>query len=185
MFHFNFLILRQLVGLLRWGISQPKGVYLHEQRIEQTYIYALSRIRTHDPSVRANEDNSYLRPRGHCDRRTPLGACISKFIISHALLVFIFTNEKLIKVYTLHYYYYYYIALCWALPSFTISSSHTQSAGLLRWGISPSPTDRTTRTQPHTDIYALSGIRTYDPNVRASEDSLCLRRDGHCDRYIH
>jgi hypothetical protein len=25
-------------------------------------------IRTHDPSVRAGEDSSRLRPRGHCDR---------------------------------------------------------------------------------------------------------------------
>jgi hypothetical protein len=31
----------------------------------QTDIHALSGIRTHDPSVRASEDNSCLRPRGH------------------------------------------------------------------------------------------------------------------------
>jgi hypothetical protein len=28
----------------------------------------LNGIRTHDPSVRASEDSSCLRPRGHCDR---------------------------------------------------------------------------------------------------------------------
>jgi hypothetical protein len=28
----------------------------------------LSEIRTHNPSVRASEDSSCLRPRGHCDR---------------------------------------------------------------------------------------------------------------------
>jgi hypothetical protein len=33
-----------------------------------TNIHALSGIRTHDPSVRANEYSSYLRPRGDCDR---------------------------------------------------------------------------------------------------------------------
>jgi hypothetical protein len=33
-----------------------------------TDIHALSRIRTHDPSVRSSEDSSCLRPRGHCDR---------------------------------------------------------------------------------------------------------------------
>jgi hypothetical protein len=33
-------------------------------------IHALSGIRTHDPSVRASEDSSCLRPRGYCDRRT-------------------------------------------------------------------------------------------------------------------
>jgi hypothetical protein len=30
----------------------------------------------------------------------------------------------------------------------------------------------------------LSGIRTHDPSVRASEDNLCLRRRGHCDRHL-
>jgi hypothetical protein len=34
-----------------------------------TDIHALSGIRTHDPSVRANEDSPCLRPRGHCDRQ--------------------------------------------------------------------------------------------------------------------
>jgi hypothetical protein len=35
----------------------------------------------------------------------------------------------------------------------------------------------THRTKAHnTYIYALSGIRTHDPNVRASEDSSCLTR---------
>jgi hypothetical protein len=31
-------------------------------------IHASSGTRTHDPSVRAGEDISCLRPRGHCDR---------------------------------------------------------------------------------------------------------------------
>jgi hypothetical protein len=35
----------------------------------QTYIHALSGIRTHDPSVPASEDSSCLRPRGHCNRQ--------------------------------------------------------------------------------------------------------------------
>jgi hypothetical protein len=30
----------------------------------------------------------------------------------------------------------------------------------------------------------LSGIRTHDPSVRASEDSSCLRLRGHCDRLV-
>jgi hypothetical protein len=33
-----------------------------------TDIHALCGIRAHDPSVRASEDSSCLRPRGHCDR---------------------------------------------------------------------------------------------------------------------
>jgi hypothetical protein len=35
-----------------------------------TDIYEPIGIRTHDPSVRAGEDGSCLRPRGHCDRQT-------------------------------------------------------------------------------------------------------------------
>jgi hypothetical protein len=31
----------------------------------------------------------------------------------------------------------------------------------------------------HTDIHALSGIRTHDPSVRAGEDGACLRPSGH------
>jgi hypothetical protein len=48
------------------------------------------------------------------------------------------------------------------------------------------PKHRTTQTQNkriHTpNIHALNGIGTHDPNVRASEDSLCLRKHGYCDR---
>jgi hypothetical protein len=55
-------------------ISPSQGRYLHtgqhKRRINaQTDIHALSGIRTHDPSVRANEDSSCLRPRGPCDRQ--------------------------------------------------------------------------------------------------------------------
>jgi hypothetical protein len=38
------------------------------------------------------------------------------------------------------------------------------------------------RINIHTDIHALSGIRTHDSSVRAGEDSSCLRPHGHCDR---
>jgi hypothetical protein len=37
-------------------------------------IYALNDIRTHDPSVRTNEDGSCLRPRGQCDRHKAMNA---------------------------------------------------------------------------------------------------------------
>jgi hypothetical protein len=47
----------------------------------------------------------------------------------------------------------------------------------------PLPTHRTTQTQnKRTDIHALSGIRTHDPSVPASEDSSCLRPRGHRNR---
>jgi hypothetical protein len=34
----------------------------------ETYTHVSSWIRTHDPSVSADEDISWLSPRGHCDR---------------------------------------------------------------------------------------------------------------------
>jgi hypothetical protein len=37
-----------------------------------TDIHAFSGIRTHDPSIRASEDSSCLRPRGHSDRRSKI-----------------------------------------------------------------------------------------------------------------
>jgi hypothetical protein len=64
----------QMVGLLGWGISPSQGRYLntgqHRQnkRIHISNIHALSGIRTHDPSVRASEESSWLRSRGYCDR---------------------------------------------------------------------------------------------------------------------
>jgi hypothetical protein len=48
----------------------------------------------------------------------------------------------------------------------------------------PLPTHRTTQTRnkKHTDIRALSGIRTHDASVRAGDDSSCLRPRSDCDR---
>jgi hypothetical protein len=64
----------QTVGLLGWVISPSQGRYLytrqHKHRINaHTNINALNGIRTNNPSVRASEDSSCLRPRGHCDWR--------------------------------------------------------------------------------------------------------------------
>jgi hypothetical protein len=63
---------------------------------------------------------------------------------------------------------------------------YTQAVGLLGRGISPSQgryLHRTTQTQnKRTDIHVLSGIRTHDPSVRASEDGSCFRPRSHCDR---
>jgi hypothetical protein len=53
----------------------------------------------------------------------------------------------------------------------------------------PLPKHTTAQTQNkhiHTpNIHALSGIRTQDPSVRASEDSSCLRPLGYCDRQLY
>jgi hypothetical protein len=56
-----------------WTSDKPvASLYLytgqHKHRINAyTDIHALSGIRIHDPSVRASEDSSCLRPRGHRD----------------------------------------------------------------------------------------------------------------------
>jgi hypothetical protein len=62
----------QSIGL-PWTEDQPVVRPLPTRRPtqtqnERTHIHGLSGIRTHDPSVRANEDSSCLRSRGHCDR---------------------------------------------------------------------------------------------------------------------
>jgi hypothetical protein len=57
--------------------NQPVARQLPKHRTTQTQnkrlhtpnIYVLIGTRIHDPSVRANEDSSCLRPRGYCDRR--------------------------------------------------------------------------------------------------------------------
>jgi hypothetical protein len=58
---FVIFFTQSLALLGRW-VRPSQGCYLH------TDIHALSWIRTHDPSVRASEDDSWPRPRGHCDR---------------------------------------------------------------------------------------------------------------------
>jgi hypothetical protein len=60
-----------LVGLLGWGISLTQSLYLHrttQYRKMRTRIHTTSGIQTHDPSVRAAEDSTCLRPLGHWDR---------------------------------------------------------------------------------------------------------------------
>jgi hypothetical protein len=57
----NFVI--QTVGLLGRVISPSECRYLHLD------IHAYSGIRTNDPSARASEEISCLRPLDHCDRR--------------------------------------------------------------------------------------------------------------------
>jgi hypothetical protein len=64
----QFLNLRQSVELLRRGFSPSQGRYLTQTQNKRTQTsHALNEIRTHDPSVRASEDVSCLRPRGHFD----------------------------------------------------------------------------------------------------------------------
>jgi hypothetical protein len=69
---FQFLNL-YTVGRTPWEGDQPVTRPLPAHRTAQTQnkltdIHASSGIRTHDPSVRAGEDGSCPRTRGHCDR---------------------------------------------------------------------------------------------------------------------
>jgi hypothetical protein len=58
-------------GRIPWTSDQPVAWTLPTHRINvHTDNHALSGIRTHDPSVRASEDSSCLRPRNYCDRRS-------------------------------------------------------------------------------------------------------------------
>jgi hypothetical protein len=64
---FQFLdLFTQSVGLLGRGIGPSQGHYLHTEqhkhRINAHRHQCLKWIRTHDPSVRAGEDGSCLRP---------------------------------------------------------------------------------------------------------------------------
>jgi hypothetical protein len=78
------------------------------------------------------------------------------------------------------------------MPLIHFRNHFSQTVGLLERVFSPSqgplPKHRTTQPQnkrihTHTpNINALSGVRTHDPSVRASEDSSCLRPRGYCDR---
>jgi hypothetical protein len=90
------------------------------------------------------------------------------------------------------FYYYGSPALCWALAAFSVSWPYTRSVGLLGREIGPSQglclhteQDKHRINAHNTDIHALSGIRTHDLSVRASEDSSCLRPRGHCDWHLH
>jgi hypothetical protein len=64
----------QSVGLLGQGIIPSQRLYIHTEQHKRrikahfTDIHASTETRTHDPSVRASEVGSCLRPRGHCDR---------------------------------------------------------------------------------------------------------------------
>jgi hypothetical protein len=49
-------------------LSKHRTTQTQNKLIHTPNIRVLSGIRTHDPSVRASDESSYLRPRGYCDR---------------------------------------------------------------------------------------------------------------------
>jgi hypothetical protein len=71
---FSLRILYTVGRTLGLAVSPFQGRYLyreqHKHRINaHTDIHASSRIRTHDPMVRAGEDSSRFRPHDHCNRQ--------------------------------------------------------------------------------------------------------------------
>jgi hypothetical protein len=66
---FSFLII-YTVGRIPCKGDQAVARPLPTHRINahNTDIHALSGILTHDPRVRASEDSSCFKPRGHCER---------------------------------------------------------------------------------------------------------------------
>jgi hypothetical protein len=118
----------------------------------------------------------------HRNRQNVLIATIKKIATIFSLL---FVREWVI----MRFFFYWLYSLCWALASTPVPSRFfTQTVGLLGRVISPSQGrylytgQHKHRINAYTDINALSGIRTHDRSVRASEDSSCLRLRGHYDR---
>jgi hypothetical protein len=71
-------------------------------------MHASSRIRTHDPSVRASEDSSCLiRPRGHCDGLFKYSACMMMFPSQSVLY-----KERLFSTLGLYGHTSAYIPVC-------------------------------------------------------------------------
>jgi hypothetical protein len=68
---FIFMIILQTVGRLGRVISSSQGLYLNTgQHKHRTNIRALRGIRTYDPSFRAREGSTFLRPLGYRDRNS-------------------------------------------------------------------------------------------------------------------
>jgi hypothetical protein len=89
-FRFSFLIFRQSVGLLGWGINLSQGLYLHTGQLKHrinvhTNIHAEGGIWTHYHSVWVSKDSSCLRLLSYHDRLT----YNSGFKIIHPNLIYI------------------------------------------------------------------------------------------------
>jgi hypothetical protein len=67
-FHRRYDALDECQSVTR-PLPKHRTTQTQNKRIHTSNIHALSRIRTHDPSVRASADSSCLRPLGYCDRR--------------------------------------------------------------------------------------------------------------------
>jgi hypothetical protein len=92
-------------------------------------------------------------------------------------------------VYVKHTLSLYGSTALWTLAAFFSFLIYTQSVGLFGRGISrrkaATYTQNNTNTEwMHTDIHALSGIRTHDPSVKAGEEISWRRPRDYCDRRV-
>jgi hypothetical protein len=96
------------VGRTPWTSDQLVARPLPKHRRAKTQnkqiytpnIHAVSGIRTHDPSVRASEDCSCLRPRGYCDRQVALilGLFVNINILKEEHSLSVLQNRKLRRI---------------------------------------------------------------------------------------
>jgi hypothetical protein len=101
-------------GSAPWTGDQPVARPLPKHRTTPTQnkcihtpnIHDLSGIRTHDHSLRASEDSSFLRPRGYCDRLTQ---------------TYLVSNKKTISL--LWWSYKIYALCAWQVPHFSLHLS--------------------------------------------------------------
>jgi hypothetical protein len=84
------------------GSSAHRKVASYTQNNTDTDIHASSGIRTHDPSVRAGEDSSCLRPRGHCDRHNISYWMLNKVYCSQNYCFWTLSDVAYSKIYRKH-----------------------------------------------------------------------------------
>jgi hypothetical protein len=95
------------IGRTPWTSDRPVARPLPKYRTTQTLnkrtnthtpnIHTLNGIRTHDDSVRASEDSSWLRPLGYRDRPQPIIKRL-KFCTSFSLHDLSFSNGAFLRV---------------------------------------------------------------------------------------
>jgi hypothetical protein len=77
--------------LVARSLPTHRTTQIRNKRIYKPKVHVLCGIRTHDPSVRANEDSSCLTPRGYCEQHCPPSSaenqeCVDIFIRSSVRL---------------------------------------------------------------------------------------------------
>jgi hypothetical protein len=110
---FSFVIFfTQMVGLLGRVIIRSQGCYphtgQHKHRTDtdtHTDNNALSRIRTHDPSVQVSEGSSCLRPRDDRDRLHPSWVSIFSWALSFQIRVIYVRPAKCEVTFLTHVYF--------------------------------------------------------------------------------